>query len=235
MRLRFQGAYRTRQAAVAAVPSNLTVGYDNKNVVALNFELMCELAPWDYPVIYWLNRLLPDARQLLDAGGHMGTKYRAFYPYLDLTAVNWTIYDVPAVAEAGRLRANEDGLNNLVFTASLDEQNTPDIFLASGLLQYLDIPFSGLLTQLPSLPEHLLLNKVALHDAEPVFTLENFGTGLVPYQIRNREAFLSELETLGYRIQDQWHIPALTHAIPTHPEIGHFCNQGFYLILEKQG
>lgn len=229
MRLRFQGVFANRDAAVAAVPSKYTVGYDNDNVVDLNFDWMCKVAPWDYPVILWLNKLLPDNPRLLDAGGHMGTKYRAFQPYIDLSAVDWTIYDVPAITRAGETRAREEGLTSLRFISDLEGCDTPDILLASGLLQYLDMPLEALFKQLPQPPKHVILNKVALHDRDTLFTLENFYSGLVPFQIRNESAFRKELEKLGYRIVDEWEIPDLTHNIPTHPEVGSFINKGFYL------
>jgi len=64
-------------------------------------------------------------------------------------------------------------------------------------------PISHLLRRLPALPRHPLVNKVAMRDETTIVTLENFGVALVPYQIRNREAFLSEMANLGYRIEDE--------------------------------
>jgi putative methyltransferase (TIGR04325 family) len=231
---RFQGAFNSLEAAVAAVPSHLSAGYDNDDVVEVSYEAMCEVMPWDYPVIYWLQRLLPQARRILDAGGHMGTKYRAFGRYLELlNGVEWTVYDVPAIVRAGRKRAFKEGLTKLAFVDNLEGFPCPDIFLASGLLQYLDIPISDLLGRLSSLPDHLILNKVAMRDGDTVVTLENFGVALVPYQIRNRKVFLAEVEELGYRIEDEWEIPTLSRAINTHPELGHSQSAGFYLKRVK--
>lgn len=228
---RFQGAFDSREEAIAAAPSNLPVGYDNNVVAEISYKKMCHLMPWDYPVIYWLQRLLPQAEQLLDAGGHMGTKYRAFNKYLDLNKCKWTIYDVPAIVQAGRKLAVKEGLTTLEFVESLTGLKCPDIFLASGLLQYLDIPFSELIKQLPSLPQHLIINKVAMRHEQSVFTLENFGAARVPYQIRNRDIFLNEIKMLGYSIKDEWQIPSLSNSITTHPEYGQFNSAGFYLTL----
>ena len=236
VRPRFRGAFDCREDAVAAIPSHLSVGYDNDNVVDINYDKMCRLMPWDYPVMYWLQHLLPRVKRILDAGGHMGTKFRAFGRYLDLTGgVEWKIYDVPAVVRAGRKRAFEDGLTELSFVDDLSGIPCPDLFLASGLLQYLDIPFSDLLGKLPSLPSHLLLNKVAMRDGDTIVTLENFGVALVPYQMRNREAFLAEIKGMGYRIEDEWLIPSLSHVINTHPEFGRSQSAGFYMTRAEKG
>jgi putative methyltransferase (TIGR04325 family) len=234
IRPRFQGAFDCLEAAVASVPSRSLVGYDHDVVAEVSFDEMCRIAPWDYPIMFWLQRLLPRGRRILDAGGHMGTKYRAFRRLLDLDAgVEWTVYDVPAIVRAGRRRALEDGLVGLAFTEDLAQAPCPDIFLASGLLQYLDVPFSELLRRLAALPRHVLVNKVAMRDEKTIVTLENFGVALVPYQIRNREAFLSEMATLGYRIEDEWHIPSLAHRISTHPELGWSRSSGFYFTKDE--
>lgn len=217
---RFKGAYASYEDAVAAVPKGLLVGYDNEAVTEIAFEQMCQIALWDWPVLYWLKRLEP-ILCILDAGGHMGTKYRAFRNHLaiDQGKTQWIVYDVPAMVKAGRERAEKDGLSNLSFVASLFEAPAADVVLASGLLQYLDIPFSDLLSQLRKLPPYLLLNKVATREGPSVFTLENFGSARVPYMIRDRREFLSSLDALGYDIVDQWEIPQLSHVIPRHPRI----------------
>lgn len=229
-RVRFCGAYESREEAVKAVPKGLTVGYDNDNVVDLNFELMCEVASWDYPVLYWLRRLLPEASGLLDAGGHMGTKYRAWQQHLDYQPpFEWTIYDVPAVVKAGIARAEQDGLSNLKFTTDLSEISTADIFLGSGLLQYIESPLKELILQIPNKPKYLIFNKVPVRKGPAKYTLENFYSGLVPYYIRNEDELIGEFNSLGYEVMDRWEIPALTHRISTHLEMGNFQNIGYAL------
>jgi putative methyltransferase (TIGR04325 family) len=231
---RFSGAFRDREAAIASVPGGKLVGYNHREVAPVCFEQMCDVVLWDYPIVFWLNRLLPSAPRVLDAGGHMGTKYRAFARLLKLDeGVRWTIYDLPEIVRAGRARAEVDGLGALEFVDDLNALPPADILLASGLLQYLDIPFPALLAKLPSVPRHLLINKVALWDRETTVTLENFGVALVPYQIRNRQAFLESVAALGYRIKDEWRIETLSHRIQTHIEFGRWQSAGFY--LEHQG
>ena len=231
---RFQGAFESREAAISSVPSDMLAGYNHDPVVQVSFDKMCQIAPWDYPVMFWLERLLPGTGCVLDAGGHMGTKYRAFRRHLrlDQRRISWIIYDLPAIVGAGRRRAAEDGLSGLTFVEHLTEVPSADIKLASGLLQYLDVPYSALLKQLPSLPRHLIINKVALREGETIYTLENFGVALVPYQIRNRQQFLDEIREVGYRIEDEWSIPALSHKIPSHTQLGASQSAGFYLTLD---
>jgi putative methyltransferase (TIGR04325 family) len=235
-RLRFRGAYVSRSQALAAIPSHVLAGYDSEEVVPICYAHMCEMSLWDYPVVSWLQRVLPSVGQVLDAGGHMGTKYRAFGRYIDLasTHVEWTIYDVPAIVRAGRAQAVADGLARLRFTDDLGEAPSADLLLASGLLQYLDVPFPEFLRALPVLPRHLLLNKVAMWSNPSTFTLENFGVALVPYQIRNRDEFLESIRSLGYTVVDEWHIEPLSHVIRTHPHLGRSTSVGFYMTRASE-
>jgi putative methyltransferase (TIGR04325 family) len=229
-----RGAFATYQEALVAVRPGLLAGYDNDAVADVSFEKMCRIALWDWPVLYWLRRLLPEARCLLDAGGHQGTKFRAFRRHLELDGrLRWVVYDVPAVIRAGRERASRDGLRGLEFVDSLDGAPAADILLASGLLQYLDAPLGHLLGRLQVLPRHLLLNKVATRDGPTVVTLERFPRAEVPYQIRNRAEFLSTLDTAGYDVVDEWEIPNLAHDIPTHPHLGKSTSRGCYALLRS--
>ena len=67
---------------MASVRRGTLAGYDHDAVVPVCFEAMCNVLPWDYPVLFWLQRLAPEITCLIDAGGHMGTKYRAFHGHL---------------------------------------------------------------------------------------------------------------------------------------------------------
>lgn len=232
---RFNGLHNTRQEAENAVSPSMLVGYNHDEIAEVSFEKMCEIAPWDYPVLFWLERLLTDGCRVLDAGGHMGTKFRAFSQPLRLNErrVDWVVYDLPAIVRAGRSRAQADGLRELSFIEKVSDAGHTDITLASGLLQYLDISFSDFLRQMPALPGRLIVNKVAVWGRKSAFTLENFGSAYVPYQIRNQQDFLSEIELLGYQIEDRWTIPSLSHKIPTHPHLGRTQSVGFYLELNS--
>jgi len=228
--LRHRGAYATFDEAAAAVRSGALVGYNNDEVVMHSLEYMSELKLEDYPILFWLNRLAPET--ILDAGGHLGTKYRAFGRHLELRGrVDWVIYDLPAIVRAGRRFLDEGKLSGPTFIDDLAKARETDVLLASGLLQYLDVPFDAFLKKLPSLPRHLLLNKVQTREGPTVVTLENFECAEIPYQIRNRAEFLASLDKLGYDIVDEWSIPSLCRTIQTHPHLGRSSSRGYYARL----
>jgi putative methyltransferase (TIGR04325 family) len=230
---RFTGAYDSRDAALAAIPASLRGGYDDESIADVSFPQMCERAAFDYPLIFWLSRLLPDLRHVVDAGGHLGTKYIAFSGVMDLSGLQWTVQDLPGIVAAARKRQAAGGLPaELRFAETLKGLECPDLLLASGLMQYLDRPLAALLEDLGGRPRHILLNKVALRDGPAVFTIERIGHGRVPYQIRSRAAWQAELEALGYDLRDSWEIGELSHAIPTHPWLGRSASRGY--LLERR-
>ncbi|WP_407152754.1 methyltransferase, TIGR04325 family [Bradyrhizobium sp. ORS 86] len=233
--LRHRGAYATLEEAVASVRRGALVGYDNDEVVMHSFEYMSELKLEDYPILFWLGRLAQSTNVILDAGGHLATKYRAFRTHLPLTeTAEWIIYDVPAIVRAGRRLVERGELQGPKFIDNLADAPDADVLLASGLLQYLDVPLEDFLRELPALPRHLLLNKVQTRDGPTVITLENFGCAEVPYQIRDRVEFVRSLETLGYEVVDEWSIPALSRTIQTHPHLGRSTSRGYYARLRSK-
>ncbi|MCT7375577.1 methyltransferase, TIGR04325 family [Chelativorans salis] len=229
----FSGAYASYEEAFAAAARMGQAGYDHDDVAEIGFDRMCPVLSWDYPVLFWLGQLVGEVDLLVDAGGHMGTKYRAFRKLLPLDEeLRWVVYDVPAVVRAGRRRAAADGLDRLQFVERLEDAGAPDLFLGSGLLQYLDVGFAQLLGRLESPPRHLLLNKVALRTGPTVVTLQHYEKLRTPYQIRNEDGFMREVEGLGYRLVDRWTNPSLSHVIRTHPELGSSESAGFYFRLD---
>jgi putative methyltransferase (TIGR04325 family) len=228
-RTRFRGKFRSHAAAMRAVRHGVLDGYDHHEVVGIAYHDMCEITHWDYPVMFWLERLLSSNARVVDAGGHMGTKYRAFRKHLRLDErAEWVVYDLPAMVHAGRLLAHEERLHSLHFVDKLSDLPVSDILLASGLLQYLDVPLTELLQALPELPRHLLLNKVATRAGESLFTLENLGAAEVPYQVRDQHEVPTTLESLGYVIVDQWTIPSLSDAISSEANCGPVTSRGYY-------
>ncbi|WP_371154035.1 methyltransferase, TIGR04325 family [Jannaschia sp. 2305UL9-9] len=227
---RFVGAYPTRAEAAAALPPTDTRGYDDPAVSDVSFPQMCQRETWDYPVIHWLSRMTEPGSRVLDAGGHMGTKYIAFADLLDLSQVRWTVYDMPSIVAAARRRQGDGSVPaDLSFVDTLDALPPSDVLLASGLLQYLDISLADLIAHLPERPDQILLNKVALRHGPTVHTLERIGSLRVPYQIRSWTTWEETLASLGYEVLDRWQIADLGHVIPTHPGLGRSESWGFAL------
>jgi putative methyltransferase (TIGR04325 family) len=233
---RFRGAFASYHDAIAAVSSGLVAGYDNDQAVYLNLDHMSQILPSDSRVLFWMERLMPQIACILDAGGHIGVKYRAFREYLSLDErdVKWIVYDTAAIARAGRTRPSADQLRNLSFVDTLADLPPIDLMLCSGLLQYLDVPFPEFVEGLSAKPQHLILNKVATRDGKTIVMLERIGNAEVPYQIRDRIEFVSSLAALGYEIVDEWVLPEFAHQIRADPTLGVSKSRGYYARLRAR-
>lgn len=227
---RFAGAYSSRAAALATLPDRQKAGYDDASIANVSFDWMTRRASWDYPVLYWLKTLAVDGSQILDAGGHLGTKYIAFSSVWDMNLIRWTVYDMPQIIGVARDRQNQGQLPAAIkFIDDIGAAAPTDILIASGLVQYLDEPFEGFIDRLSPRPKYIILNKVPLWQREGLVTLERIGSARVPYQIRSSFAWKAEIDRMGYDIVDQWSIDSLSHEIATHPWLPKNESRGFVL------
>lgn len=226
---RFAGAWPTRAAALASLPDTAKAGYDDPSVAEVSFEFMAQVASTDYPVLFWMHRILKPGDRVLDAGGHLGTKYLAWRDHLDLAQIAWTVQDLPGIVQAARAAQAEGRVPSAVTFVETAQGVAADVLLASGLLQYLDRPLGDVVAEMAAPPRQIVLNKVATRKGPGVVTLERIGPARVPYQIRNRTQFEDSLNGFGYRVADSWDLPELSHVIPTHPWLGPSLSRGYLL------
>ncbi len=228
----FQGVYPTYAAALEAIPKDRPVGYDNA-AAATFLGQHSPMLPSEYPILFWLTRLLGDPAvkpSVFDFGGSLGLGYNWYRPYGILPPdLQWTIYDVPAVVEAGKEILAREPDAALHFTADFSEASSSSILLASGALHFEPRPFAVLLAHLDTLPDHLLINKFPACDRTTFYTVMNMGPAMAPYRVSNRTEFIQSLEALGYRLVDSWKNPELTAYIPFHPYESVAAFDGFYL------
>jgi putative methyltransferase (TIGR04325 family) len=225
----FSGVYPTFAAASKAIPANRNNSYDNPDSASFlghKSSVRCS----DYPVLFWLARLLPDNPNVFDFGGYLGISYYSFEKFLGYpSALQWKIYDVPAVVNAGTKLAREKGRSQLSFTTSFDRAQESSLLLAFGSLQFPEQTLAEFLQPLPQRPRHILLNKLPLTARETFYTLHNMGPALAPYRIANREEFLQSMADLDYELVDSWENPEFGCYIPFHPDHSVRAFSGMYL------
>jgi putative methyltransferase (TIGR04325 family) len=226
----FYGVYASLDEARGAIPDGAPASYDNGASSELYRERTERVYLHDYPVLFWMNELLPKVRRVFDLGGHVGIARYAYEPYLPrLPDLSWTVCDVPAVVEAGRRLATARRPRGLGFTSTYEDADGADVLFASGVLQYLPAGFLGdLLARLPSPPPHVIVNITPTTPEETFYTLNNIGTAICPYVVVNERAFLAGLVRSGYRLADDWSAPDKKCVIPLHPGRNP-TYRGFYL------
>jgi putative methyltransferase (TIGR04325 family) len=228
----FQGVYPDFQRALAAIPPEIMTGYDHCEAAALYGPQLDNLLPSDYPVVYWLRKLIKPDSRIFDLGGHVGLLFYSSRKYLGSPGPSdWLICDLREIIAAGRKLANERRASGLSFTVDYARADGYNIYLASGCLQYIDAPLSQLLAKLTTLPAHLIINRLPLSDGEPFITLQNIGPVVCPYRIFNRSAFVSSLCASGYELIDIWRCAELSCTIPFHQDRTVHAYTGMYLYL----
>jgi putative methyltransferase (TIGR04325 family) len=223
----FSGVYPDFAAALEAIPADRRAGHDHPATAKRFTEDLYRVFAMDYPVMFWLSRLLPQCRLLFDWGGNIGLSYFAFQRHLQYpAALTWLVSDLPAVVREGEERARQAQATGLQFTSSLERLSEADLLLAAGSLHFIERPFAMLRAQ-RALPRHLLFNKVPVYERPAAVTLQNLGTALVPNHLFNEGEFLGQIQQLGYRLIDSWQTD-LACRIPFYPEYTIDAYKGYY-------
>ncbi len=225
----FRGVYASFADAAASIPVHRRSGYDQPEPASMYQDELGELRPTDYPVLFWLDRLLQATTSIVDFGGHVGVKYYAFSKYLSIPEnYSWTVCDVPAVAAAGAELAAREGAP-IKFVSSLRDAGAHDILFCSGSLQYLEASLAEMLAELDGLPRHVVVNSTPMSDLPEYFTVNNIGTAFCPYKIQNVARFTEDMQRLGYEVVDRWQNLGKACPIPFYPQhsLDHYT--GFYL------
>ena len=190
---------------------------------------------FDYPLLFWLSRLLKPAGCVLDLGGSVGHFfYRSQQYFQHPPGIHWRIAELPEAAELGRRFAVERKATGLSFFDSSERApwSAADILMTAGTLQYMEESIEGVIGRFESKPTHILINSLPMHPTQDFWTLQDLGTCEVPYRISSQLSWLEGLSRQGYRIVDRW-------SQPRRIEIPFYRNRlvesyhGFYLTREK--
>lgn len=200
-----KGTYKSFAEAELDSPGGKLAGYDHRVISEFYKQRIDDFDPADYPVLFWLSRLLPDAQFVFELGGSVGVGYYAYRRYLPFPPqLRWVICEVPESVRAGQEIAQERNASQLAFTEQRQVDGDPDIYATFGALQYIEEPFAEIIANLRSRPPHLLINRVPLSEEGSFITLQNNGLWFSPYKVDNKTAFIQSIEALGYKVVDKW-------------------------------
>ncbi|GAC1362279.1 MAG: hypothetical protein NVSMB42_21870 [Herpetosiphon sp.] len=213
----FRGVFASVEEAAAAAPRTKPIGYDNPELAQeYKRSLDKTVRSYDYPILFWLEKLMKDGVKVFDLGGNVGIHFYAYERYLNCPPdIRWTVCDLPAIVKAGEELAHEEGRTELAFTCRHDALAEADIFLASGSIQYIE-SLAGLLAPVARKPAHLLINRLPLYDGKPFVTLQNGGQVFYPQYVFNKTDFIASVEAIGYTLVDIWEDTIDSCIIPFH-------------------
>ncbi len=228
------GIYPNFNAATKAIPINLPVSYDSALAAHKHYDLINQINPRDYAIMFWLSRLISKGHTtLFDFGGHIGVKYYAYTRYLNYpNNFTWKVCDLPAIIAEGKIYAQgTQGVSHLSFTPSLADASGASIFFAAGSLQYLQSSLAEMISTLSNKPKWILISGVPLTDLQHFVTLQNIGVAICPYSIQNRTTFINDIKAQGYTLIDDWLNPEKQCKIPFCPDYDVVAYSGFLFEL----
>lgn len=189
----------------------------------------------DYPLLFWLSRVMSPSDHILELGGSIGQGFYSFEHYFPYPPdIRWTIAELDAAVEAGSRLAKQRNETRLQFVTSANIVTTDhaNVFMTAGTLQYMDTTVPEIISQLAGLPDHIIIHNLPAHDSEDFWTLQYLDVCEVPYHIHSLNTLVPAIEALGYTLKDRWKNNRLIE-IPYHPKHRVDAYVGFY--FQKRG
>lgn len=222
--------YPSFAEAWRAAAQDRHAGHEHPQAIRTHLDLARTLRPSDYAALFWLSRIDGDLH-VFDFGGNVGNLYYSYRPYLLATgrALQWTVHDLPAIVDAGRVLAAQREEARLRFAEDFEALRGCNLLLASGALHYWEEPLDAFFARLPERPPNILVNRTPVHDREDDFiTVQRCEHYAVPCIVRNSDGLIDAFARAGYRLVDRWKALELSLDLPLFPRRSVPWYQGFY-------
>lgn len=239
----YRGVFPSHEKARANIPNSQNKYYDiiNKDK-ADNLERELKLLDNkdlsdDYPLMFWLSRILDKKMNILELGGNIGHAFYSFQQYMPYPeSIQWTIAELEEAVTLGRKIAQDRNEKRLSFIESqnIAEAASADLFSTSGTLQYMEQSLTEIIKSLKASPEHILIHNLPTHRQRSYWTLQRLEYGNshnlrceLPYKIYSSSDLTTSLNQLGYTLVDKWNKKRQIK-IPFHLDVKIEGYSGFY-------
>ena len=232
----YRGIYGDYHEADSAVSQAVAKEYDiiNENKSENAEQEKTTLDDWfhdiDYPLLFWLSRLVGEDTVLLELGGSVGHFFFTSDRYLNYPQkLRWTIAELPHAVKLGRQIVAERDEQRLSYINSddLTTAEPANVFMTAGTLQYMNTHVAEIITSLSVLPEHVLIHNLPVHRDKSFWTLQNLGVCELPYRIYSLSELNAAMSDLGYKQVATWTNPRSIE-IPFHRGLNIDGYLGFY-------
>ena len=208
------GDFDSFDAALASAPSDAPTGYDTQGTETL-YDNFFRVDSKDFPVLFWLEKILQRGDRIFDFGGNVGHTCLAYRALLSQGAsLTWEVYDVPTTVNEGNRRVREQGIERLSFTTDFTRASGAAVLLAAGALQYERRPLWEMIGELGEKPRYVVVNMTPTLVERSTITLQNIGPAYCAYRIDARADLPHGLRTLGYEQLATWVNPDPRTRVP---------------------
>ena len=196
-------------------------GHDHPDYLQFQAGLLGRLRPSDYAVLYWLKRINASPLRVLDFAGSVGNIYYSYASHLRQFAdeMEWVVFDLPKVVDAGQRIAAERGEKQLRFASSLQGLQGSFVVYVSSAFHYWEKSVAEFVASLPLQREYIIVNRVPVTVSQRTFvTVQYKKTFAVPCMVRNRNELISDFAAQDYTLLDSWEAPELRLRMPLFPK-----------------
>ena len=232
----YRGVFNSWEEAAQAVSKGKSGDYDviNADKASDPEREKQRLETWfhevDYPLLYWLSRIIGEGCTVLDLGGSLGHFFYSISDKLDLPkTLRYVIAELPSAVAYGTEISRERKENRLSFldSSELSSVQKVDVFMTAGTLQYMRKQLPEIIDEFNERPRHVLIHTLPVHAEKEFSTIQNLGLCEVPYRIYSMDLLCEEMKSRGYELIEKW-VSDRTIEIPFHRSLAILGYAGFY-------
>lgn len=155
--------------------------HGNQDLMVSNFKLSAQLRTSDYPVAFWIQKIIGNERSVsvFDFGGGWGQTWVAIAPLLlPHCPDRWIVFDLPDVIKGADAHAPAgESAVRLSYTSELTDGRDADLLLAAGALHYWHEPIAAFFERMGGKPRHFIVNRSPMRTEGQPYSRSSPGTG----------------------------------------------------------
>lgn len=230
--LAFNGTFSNLAEATRYAARYIPMSHEHPGQSLLHAKFAEVTRESDYPVLFFLAPVVSEFRTVFDLGGSVGNLFFQLHRHLKFDdKLVWTICDLPVKKNAALEFAKARCEDRIKFTDEFSFASGVDLFLVVGALHYFERGLADLLSDLPDLPKHVIINRSPFCDAKEIVVVQDGGLWLNACKLHDAKELVRGMRGLGYEFVASWPVHERILHVPLEPEY-HEPFRGFYFRLQ---
>lgn len=229
--LAFHGTFSSIEDAQSCAARYVPASHEHPKQITLHAQFAEVTRESDYPVLFFLSPVVSELRTVFDLGGSIGNLFFQLDRYLHFSdELVWTVHDIPVKRAAMDEFARKKGEKRLAFTDEFSAASGVDLFIVVGAIHFFEPKLAELLSQLESLPKHVIVNRSPFSSGDDIVMVHDGGLWVNPCKLHGIDKLCSGMRDLGYEFVASWPVNERIVHIPLIPEYNE-TYRGFYFRL----